>query len=196
MTFVPYNFRKGGMEELIDTIGEKIKTLRLEKNLTINDISQRTDLTKSLISQIENGKSLPSLKSLLAITQALETTVGYLFSSDDDTSESVVRAADRKVISTQNGVTLFLLTPNLRNRSVEFLSVIYEKGSSSGILHSHTGEEYGIVLKGRLEILIKDERFTLDEGDSIVINSEIPHQITNVYDGRTEVIWANTPPSL
>lgn len=184
------------MEELIDTIGEKIKTLRLEKNLTINDISQRTDLTKSLISQIENGKSLPSLKSLLAITQALETTVGYLFSSDDDTSESVVRAADRKVISTQNGVTLFLLTPNLRNRSVEFLSVIYEKGSSSGILHSHTGEEYGIVLKGRLEILIKDERFTLDEGDSIVINSEIPHQITNVYDGRTEVIWANTPPSL
>jgi transcriptional regulator with XRE-family HTH domain len=184
------------MEELIDTIGEKIKELRLEKKLTINDISQRTSLTKSLISQIENGKSLPSLKSLLAITKALETTVGYLFSADTDTGDIVVKASNRKMISTKNGVTLFLLTPDLRNRKVEFLSVIYEKGSSSGLLHTHSGEEYGIVLKGKLNVAIKDESYILEEGDSIVINSEIPHQITNVHSGKTEVIWANTPPTL
>ena len=184
------------MDELIDLIGGKIKVLRLEKNLTINDISKRTDLTKSLISQIENGKSLPSLRSLLAITKALDTTVGYLFSSDEDSSDPVVRAGNRKVISTENGVTLFLLTPNLRNRKVEFLSVIYKEGASSGLLHTHSGEEYGIVLKGKLKIMINDEAIVLEEGDSIVINSEIPHQITNIFPGKTEVIWANTPPSL
>ena len=184
------------MEELIYTIGEKLKTLRLQQKLTINNVAQRTNLTKSLISQIENGKSLPSLKSLIALTTALGTTVGYLFSNDMDTSEVIGRASERKAISTGNGVTLYLLTPNLRNRKVEFLSVVYEKGASSGILHSHNGEEYGIVLKGRLEVTVRDESYILEQGDSIVINSENPHKITNAYQGTTEVIWANTPPTL
>lgn len=184
------------MQELIYSIGGKIKALRIEQKLTINDVSQRTSLTKSLISQIENGKSLPSLKSLLAITKALGSTVGYLFSTDGDTSESIVRASERKVISTKNGVTLYLLTPSLRNRMVEFLSVVYEKGASSGCLHSHNGEEYGIVLEGAVDVTVRDESFILEKGDSIVINSEIPHKITNVHDGTTEVIWANTPPTL
>ena len=184
------------MEELIYTIGEKIKTLRRGQKLTINEVSQRTQLTKSLISQIENGKSLPSLKSLLAITKALGTTVGYLFSGDTDTSESVVKAGERKMISTGNGVTLYLLTPNLQNRAVEFLYVEYEKGASSGILHSHSGEEYGIVLKGRLEVTVNGDSFILETGDSVVINSELPHQISNAYAGKSEVVWANAPPSL
>ena len=184
------------MEELIDTIGEKLKTLRLQQKLTIKDVSQRTQLTKSLISQIENGKTLPSLKSLIALTTALGTTVGYLFSNDLESSEMVVRASERKVMHTRNGVTLYLLTPSLRNRKVEFLSVVYEKGASSGILHAHNGEEYGIVLKGRLEVEVQDETYLLEEGDSIVINSEIPHKISNARDGTTEVIWANTPLTL
>ncbi len=184
------------MEELIYTIGEKLKALRLQQKLTIKDVSERTQLTKSLISQIENGKSLPSLKSLIALTTALGTTVGYLFSNDMDSSDAVVRAGDRKVMSTRNGVTLYLLTPSLRNRQVEFLSVVYEKGASSGILHSHSGEEYGIVLKGRLEVTVREDTYVLEEGDSIVINSEIPHKISNAHTGDTEVIWANTPPTL
>lgn len=184
------------MEELIYSIGEKLKALRLQQKLTINDISQRAKVTKSLISQIENGKSLPSLKSLIALTTALGTTVGYLFSSDMESSEMVVKAAERKVMHTKNGVTLYLLTPSLRNRQVEFLSVVYEKGASSGILHAHRGEEYGIVLKGRLQVAVQEDTYVLEEGDSIVINSEIPHKISNVYPGTTEVIWANTPPTL
>lgn len=184
------------MEELIYSIGGKLKALRLQQKLTINDVAKETNLTKSLISQIENGKSLPSLKSLIALTTALGTTVGYLFSNDMDTTDPVVRAAERKVISTESGVTLYLLTPNLRNRQVEFLSVVYEKGASSGLLHAHSGEEYGIVLRGRLEVNVRDESYILEEGDSIVINSEIPHKISNAYKGTTEVIWANTPPSL
>ncbi len=184
------------MEELIYSIGEKMKALRLQQKLTINDVAQRTNLTKSLISQIENGKSLPSLKSLIALTTALGSTVGYLFSNDTDTSEIVVRASDRKVLTTGNGVTLYLLTSSLRNRKVEFLSVVYEKGATSGILHSHNGEEYGLVLKGRLEVTVRDESYILEQGDSIVINSENPHKISNVFQGTTEVIWANTPPTL
>ena len=184
------------MEELIYSIGAKLKALRLEQKLTINEVASRAEVTKSLVSQIENGKSLPSLKSLIALTTALGTTVGYLFSNEADTSELVVRADERKVISTRSGVTLYLLTPTLQNRQVEFLSVIYEKGASSGVLHAHRGEEYGIVLKGRLEVTVKDESYILEEGDSIVINSEIPHKITNACKGATEVIWANTPPTL
>lgn len=184
------------MEELIYTIGQKLRALRLGQQLTINDVSKRTNLTKSMISQIENGKSLPSLKSLIALTTALQTTVGYLFSNDYDSKEILVRESERKVISAGNGVTLFLLTPNLRGRKVEFLSVVYEKGASSGILHAHNGEEYGIVLKGRLEVTVRDESYTLEQGDSIVINSEIPHKISNAFSGTTEVIWANTPPTL
>lgn len=184
------------MEELINQIGEKIKKLRNEKELTITDISERTNLTKSQISQIETGKSLPSLKSLLAITKALDITVGYFFNTDIDNSELVVKAAKRKVISMNNGVTLYLLTPNLKNRMVEFLSVVYEEGATSGVLHSHTGEEYGVVLKGRLQIKVNNKTYILEKNDSIVFNSNIPHKITNIHKGKTEVIWANTPPTL
>ena len=184
------------MEELIYSIGSKLKALRVQQKLTIKAVSQRAKVTKSLISQIENGKTLPSLKSLIALTTALDTTVGFLFSSDAEPSGVVVKASERKVMHTKNGVILYLLTPNLRDRQVEFLSVVYEKDASSGILHAHKGEEYGIVLKGRIHVIVQEETYILEKGDSIVINSEIPHKIDNAYPGTTEVIWANTPPTL
>ncbi len=184
------------MKELISTIGAKIREARLRNKLTIKYVAEHANLTKSFISQLENGKITPSLKSLLAITGALNITLGSFFNSETISNEPVVRSGERKAISTKSGVRILLLTPDLNDRLVEFLFVIYEKEATSGIMHSHRGQECGIVLKGKLEVRANRQTYVLNAGDSISLNSDVPHQMTNISKGTTEAIWVNCPPTL
>lgn len=182
------------MEELINTIGPKLRSIRLEKKLTIKQVSERTNLTKSLISQIENGKITPSLRSLLAIAKVLDITIGSFFDNHRTGVKPVVQKNERKVLSTKNGVKIYLLTPDLHDRTVEFLYVVYDEHSSSELMYSHRGQECGIVLKGKLEVLVNQDAYILKAGDSIAISSHVPHRISNIHKGKTEVIWVNSPP--
>ncbi len=166
------------MQELADMIGKRIRQLRKEKRLTIQDISERTRLTKGLIAT------------------SLHVPIGYFFQPEPNDTKIVVRKAERKAIHTKSGTTLYLLTPSLKDKKIEFLYTVYEKGGSTEKLYSHVGEEYGIVLKGKLQVIIEDQKYVLDSGDSIVVDSTKPHMSVNIHTGETVAIWANIPPSF
>jgi transcriptional regulator with XRE-family HTH domain len=176
-------------------IGSSVKRIRKQRARTIREVAEETNLTRSLISQIENNKANPSLKSLMAIAQALGVTIGSFFDEDHAKSSPVVRAKERKTIRTGNGISFYLLTPTLLNSPVEFLYCIYEPGASTSPPHAHRGTECGIVLAGRMEVTIEDKQHILEKGDSIIFSSERSHFATNIHSGRTTTIWVNTPPT-
>jgi len=172
-----------------------------KRSLTIKEVAERANVTSSLLSQIENNKANPSINSLMAIAKALNVPIGSFF--DDEKSEPVfdpiVKADQRKVLKTQSGVTFYLLTPELKNHSIEFIYNIYEKGGTTGgetgEMYTHEGEECGLVLEGRLEVMYEDTTCILEARDSIVLNSTKPHKLTNIYDGRTLAVWVDSPAS-
>ena len=132
----------------------------------------------------------------MAIAEALNVPIGTFFDNEEPVTSRVVKAYERKFIPTQSDVTFYLLTPKRQNLLAEFKYIVYEKDGTTGHFHTHEGEEYGIVLEGRLQVIYGDEEvYTLEPGDSIVLDSTIPHKMINLYDGRTIAIWVDCPPT-
>lgn len=189
------------------TLGESIRNLRIEKGFKIVDISKATGLTSSMISQVERGLIAPSIDTLKKIATALDTPLGFFFSSTKNEQESyvpqkaivkktspVVHPHERKILSPGKGVTFYLLNPDMSG-PIEFIYNVYEPGSNTGInQYSHPGYECGLILKGELLITIEDESYLLKEGDSITFESTRPHSKSNIGTETCLCVWANNPP--
>ena len=106
----------------MEHMGSKIREIRKNQNLTLKDIARMTDLTESLISQIENSKANPSLASLVAISRVLGVPIGAFFDSVASPDSPVVRRSDRPVVNTANGITYELINQDFADCPIEVLS--------------------------------------------------------------------------
>jgi len=185
-------------------IGSNIKQIRISKKMKIVEIARKTNLSSSLISQIENNKAQLSLLSLTKIANALEIPPGSFFEKQNpalnndnivqDESDFIVRKGRNKILSPNKGVEYFLLTPNMIG-NIQFLYAIFKKHSKTAEkAYKHIGEECAYILKGNLQIELSGEKYDLKEGDSIFFNPQNPHRVINNSDEDAEAIWVNSPP--
>lgn len=179
-------------------IGSKIKELRKEKNISIADLSKLSGVSAGLISQVERNAVNPSVATLWKISKSLNVSIGYFFDEEPaPVFNPIVKKDKRKRIVTSDTIATYeLLTPDL-NRKIEFLYITINPGDSSRTgLINHDGEECGIVIKGKLMVKTKDKEYILEEGDSIYLDSTIPHRYINIGEEECISIWAMTPPSF
>lgn len=193
------------------TLGARLRDERTERRLSLRELARRLDVSPSLISQIETGKIQPSVRTLYAIVSELGVSLDDVFASADSghpelaasggvtrarpqeggSTGPVQRASSRTVIDLETGVRWERLTT--RNESgVEFLLTVYPPGSESSpaeALVRHTGREFGIVLRGRLNVTIGFEDYDLGPGDSVCFESTIPHRLYNVGPTPVEAVW-------
>ena len=179
--------------------GKIIRDLRQKRDLTLRDLARISGCSISFLSQLERDKVSPSVANLKKIADSLGITMASFFSEEEGSTETrVVRKDDRIRFSSRASKVIYeSLKPKGINSVLEPLYQILEKGAYSGDQSNvHLGEEFVIVMKGRVEIDLDGEKLVLGEGDSSVYNSNIPHRWRNVYDGRTELLWVNTPPTF
>lgn len=197
----------------LESIGARLRTLRTEHGFSIRALAERAEISSSVISEVERGKTEPSISTLKRLAAALGTSITYFFTTPSQVNGHVVRASARKKVSFQyhpdnddgsdqrpsiqaRGVHFEVASPD----SSEVLEAIYgryEQGASTGDeLYTHEGEEWGMVLSGRFKVTLADEVHFLDPGDSIWFHSNIPHKIENVASGVSEYIWIDTPKSF
>lgn len=190
-------------------IGEKVKTLRLARRITLNELSERSGVSKSLLSQIERNMSVPTVTTLQKISNAFSLPISEMFSEKDAVDRSVssdkgdtnaggitvVRKGRRKKLIMPWGAWQEMLCPDLRHR-IEFMYLHYPVGAKVEEFYTHEGEECGVVLHGRFKGIIGDEEIILEAGDSIYFDSSIPHRWENAGEMEVTAIWAITPPSF
>ena len=185
-------------------IGSNIKQIRISKKMKIVEVARKTNLSSSLISQIENNRVQLSLLSLTKIANALEIPPGSFFEKQNSTlnndnllqneSTLIVRNGRNKILSPNKGVKYFLLTPSLSG-NIQFLYAIFKKHSKTAErAYKHVGEECAYILKGNLQIELSGEKYDLKEGDSIFFNAQNPHRVINNSNEDAEAIWVNSPP--
>jgi len=181
------------------SVGERLKKLREEHRYSMRQLAKRASVSPSLISEVERGRVEPSISVLKRLATSLDTTLTYFFSEPRSDSDRVVRSDARRTLrqpSTGTGISFSLLAPD----NTEMLEPIYGRydvGASMGPDPvTHEGEEWGMVLKGRLKVWLGDEIYFLDEGDSIYFPSTIPHRLANVANEPTEYVWVNCPKSF
>ena len=190
---------------LMANIGERLRDERTRRGISQRELANRLGLSPSLISQIETGRSKPSVSTLYAIVTELQISVDRLFESNhqpvtaapaDDGSapmmvKPVVHPDERHVLELESGVRWERLTSEHDNK-VDFLYVTYEvagASSTDGTLMRHPGREYGYVISGRLTVQIRFQEFVLEQGDSIAFDSTQPHRLWNAGDRPTHALW-------
>ena len=190
-------------------IGTKLKQIRLEKRLTLQQLADKASVSVGLLSQIERGISTSTIANIQKIVKALNISFATLF-DDEQTTEtsmattpngrqkgriSVVRDRARKKLVMPSGGFMELLAP-VHNHKMEFILIRYPVGTRVKTPFVHEGEECGLVLEGRLKVILGDQEIILEAGDSIYFDSTIPHKWENAGDTEVKFISTLTPPSL
>lgn len=191
-------------------LGQSIRTVREQRGLSLRELARRVDVSPSFISQIELGKANPSVGTLYSIVSVLGTTLDDLIGEPNgDSGPELVDAAltdgaeawPRVDVPVQpaegrrrvemSGVVWERLTHD-HDPYVDFLHVEYAPGSSSCApdqLMRHGGREYGHLVRGRLDVQVGFETYSLGPGDSIHFDSSTPHRLSNPHDEPCTAVW-------
>jgi transcriptional regulator with XRE-family HTH domain len=189
--------------------------------VTIRALARVVGVSPSLISQIETGKSQPSVSTLYGITSTLGLSLEDLFDASDteasaaspptadkaglsylrsDRTKGVgphVSPHDRELLTLESGVTWERLG-QLPHHHVDFLLVTYQPGSASsseGRLMRHSGTEYAYLISGELELSLGFDKYVLVPGDSVCFESTRPHAYCNRGDVPAVGVWFVVEPS-
>jgi len=177
-------------------MGKKIRNLRKDSSMSLAELSQKINKTSSYLSQIERGLAEPSLNALRQISEALDTPIFY-FLVDEKDYNTVVRKEERKKIDIPKSNLDIELISASRNRQIEMLEAKLDVGEeTTRTKNQYQGEECILVKSGHLKIEIGNEKYNLNEGDSIYFLSSLPHKISNVGTEELVFISAVTPPNL
>jgi transcriptional regulator with XRE-family HTH domain len=190
-----------------DGVGQRLRSERERRGLSLRELARRLSISPSALSQIETGRSRPSVGTLYAIVTELGISLDELFGAPRAGTSAayeaggpaangaslVQRSDSRKHLELESGVRWERLTPTAEP-DADFLHVRYEVGGASsreGTHMRHMGREYGVVLSGRLRVTIgfDEERYELGPGDSIAFESSRPHRLENAGDEPVEAIW-------
>ena len=180
-------------------LGERVRAVRTERGLTLQAVAKLTKRSVSLLSQIETGKVSPSFASMRIIADALGVPLSRLIldqDADDTKDSSLMGARERKVLTTQGGVQHQLLSRSLA-LPFEFLSIELPPGASTGEKsYTHDGVECGLLLEGQLEIQVGRKTYRMKPGDTITLNSTIPHNLFNRGKRKARAVWVNSVPMV
>lgn len=180
-------------------VGQRLRDRRKARRMTLESVASASGVSTAQLSMIERGLASPSVKGLREICRTLQISVAWLFEEDerDDGPEAgiIVRRNRRKRFDlNQKKMHKELLTPDLSGK-LQFLWIEMQPGGGSGPdPYTHTGEETGLVLEGKMLLVVDDQEFFLGDGDSFRFDSDRPHRFANAGDDICKVLWVCTPP--
>ncbi|MFP7486862.1 XRE family transcriptional regulator [Priestia filamentosa] len=178
-----------------DLIGFKIKELRKDRKLTLKQISEKTNLSISFLSQVERLKSSITLESLKKISDALNVNPGYFFSESEKRAKStIIRNSLSELNSRPSSFIYKDLSENIENPLFAPLLVMLKPGENRGSSYSHQGQEFLYVLEGTLTVLIDDEEHDLHPLDCIYLDSATPHNWINHTDADVKFLCVSSNP--
>jgi len=175
-------------------LGERIKQLRLARNLTLKQVGEKAKVSATHLSEIERGKTSPTVGALMRIAHALDREPAHLVNDEDVPSISVVRRSERRTWSTGDGTIVGLSRP-IRPHELSLLEVEIEPGArdpTAGL--GQSGEVLVVVLHGVVEIVVCGNHHLLRDGDVLHFPAHDPHQVRVAEGGRARILWVTSPP--
>lgn len=173
-------------------IGGKIRQLRTQKGLTLEELASRCELTKGFLSQLERNLTSPSIDSLDDILEALGTNLADFF-REDRVERYTFREQDF-FIDRREDCTISWIVPNSQKNEMEPILLTLPEGGSSFELAPHSGEEFGYVADGAVVLECDGNRNVLRKGETFYLHGKTFHRIKNEHKTTARVLWVSTPP--
>lgn len=159
-------------------IGSNIRAIRKRKGITIAQICEATGLSQGFMSQIETGKTSPSISTLENVANVLGVPLAYLLLKKEERM-GIVRKGERSI--TTSGSEKLRVEHLSHTANAKAMLVELPPGASTGKNpHSHEGQEIHLVIKGRVYAEQGEDNAEFEEGDSFSWNACIPHYVRNI----------------
>lgn len=178
----------------MEDIHKKIRDLRLEKKLTLKELSEETGLSLSFLSQIERGASSLSITSLKKIADALQVAMIYFFSDTKEDNDYHLKRKDQKFFKMNGGEQFYArLSGIFHDRKLEPIKVVLPPFMREEYSYSHPGEEFYYVLEGQVIFHLNNVSYHLEEGDTIHFPSDLKHAWENPSEDKAVILSVMTP---
>ena len=168
-----------------ETLGRKIKRARTGKKMSLDRVANETGFSMAYLKEIEAGKTMPPVGTLLQISKALEIDSGALLKESESVRKSRARAYSKR---TEN-YAYSTLTPGAEHKHIKAFKVTIEaQEDHKGVGYHHEGEEFVYVLRGEVEVMVGEHVNRLKTGESLHFNSGIQHKLRSVSDETAELL--------
>lgn len=161
-----------------EQLGIRIKTVRKQRGLTLQNLADKTGLSIAFISKAERGLTSPTFSALLEICKALEMDLAKLARFPED-NFPVIRQDERIQVATMAEGKVKYEYATQSSRKMRALWITLKPGGTT-ISRGHPEEEMGIVIKGKLKATIGKDIYLVEEGDTVYIEAQTPHSLTNI----------------
>jgi len=191
---------KNQVDRIILKLGEKIKTLRIEKGWSLQDLAEKSGISAAGIHKIESNGIIPTITTMMKIADALGKKVSFFIEEEGEKEDAVfVPARSREAIFTfKRGLDLQGISAKKYGDFIMTAAYsVVEVGASSGRKPmTHRGEELVYCLQGKMEFRVKGKTYVLNPGDSLHFRTHVEHSWKNIGDIQAKLIWVlAVPPS-
>ena len=178
-------------------VGEKIKSLRESRSISMEELAQRSGLALEQIERIEGNIDLPSLAPLIKIARVLGVRLGTFLDDQDETGPAICRKAEagdsisfsNNAIQSRKHMEYHSLAKAKSDRHMEpFIIDVDATDDIDFVLSSHEGEEFIFVMEGVMEVCYGKNTYLLEAGDSIYYDSIVPHQVHAFQWQRAKIL--------
>ena len=176
-------------------LGRRIKQLRLSQGYTLKDIESKVGVSATHVSEVERGKTSPTVGALSRIAAALDVNPSFLVDLPVGESDSLTRAADRMVIhGPREAARWEILTAENPYAELSLFVLVLEANSDKPLVRPpRPGDKFMYVIRGLVEMEIADEKYHLRQGDSIHFKSSQKLRLWNFAEGESHLFWADWP---
>lgn len=177
-------------ENIILNISNRIKEIRKDKNITVQELADRANVSKGLISQIENNRTVPSLIVLINIIQALDVDMNQFFKDiapDNSLPPVIIKRKDEYDHFEKEQAIGFLyqriFTKTIKASTLDIVLLELEPYANRPMVVTDAFE-YKYILSGKVDYIFEDQQYLLSEGDSMLFDGRLPHTPKNPTDQK------------
>lgn len=173
---------------------DKLRQLRQERGFSLRQLAEAADVSPGLLSQVERGKTDPSLATIRKLAAVYGADLATLFAEPEAPQVHISRPNERPTLSVVPGaITYERLTPGRTDLEV-LLGRLRPGEQTAAEPWAHASTECAYVTRGALVIVVNDDRHPLNCGESITFNARMPHHYVNEGKTEAEFLVAVTPP--
>ncbi|AGX44308.1 helix-turn-helix domain-containing protein [Clostridium saccharobutylicum] len=173
------------MKDLNLIIGNKLKEIRNKRNLSLDEVSKLTGVSKAMLGQIERGQSNPTVSTLWKIATGLKVSFSLFIDENQDDLKVINQNNIDPIIEDDNRMKLYPIFPFDVKSGAEIFTIELESNCNHiSTPHSEGVEEYIIVTEGEIEMDINNRKFVLQKGNSIRFMANQPHSYMNTSQNK------------
>jgi len=181
------------IETQLESFGRRLRELRQARNWSLQELADRSALSKTFLSRLETGDRQASIAAVLTLARVFGVSLASMFEQDVALDPCLIVRAAEAVEKSANGLTYTPLSNAERFFNLQPLRLTISPKRAGNSHFQHEGEEWIYVLSGRLRLSLAGKTYDLEPGDAAHFDSRLPHRLISRGPRETEVLLVASP---